>query len=407
MAQQRNSMTMMEDDPKMKRLVGQVRFDRDKQQIAALLILMGLPEVIQPLAGIASLINGKEVEGVGFVTVTKGLPMSTLIGALCCVLTGIGAMAVGIGELFHNFGSKRLSTGVSIFMQTAYILTVSSCMNVTRVASKGSNFDVPIGSLQSATGEEPNAQLLAAMGVLAILAYWFGMLGSISFLLISLAKFQEGKPQERDGNYYRGRLAFYSCILLLGGLSQLVVGAHLEYTYALRGGPLPGGTLVSVAMYLIKYPSLAITVGVVQVCAVETALTCCLLVLSLPSYWIILSDLSQVLNGFWGILRQCRVFQPNDGGAFVCSVYFGWLVQLVLQIMVQPSILPGTAFLQVPPTVTAFAFGMNFMPAYLDSKANSLPAEISPEYYGLDPLPDCSEQEKPRRDSYFDEVANV
>jgi hypothetical protein len=128
--------------------------------------------------------------------------------------------------------------------------------------------------------------------------------------------------------------------------------------------------------------------------------------------------ISQVLNGMWGIMRQCRVFKPNDGGAFVCSIYFGWLVQLVLQIMVQPSILPGPTSLQVPPTVTAFAFGMNFMPAYLDSKANSLPAEISREYYGLNPLPDdyiddkeevttLQDQEKTPGEDYIDEHVDV
>lgn len=345
-------------DPKLQQLIGRIRFDKEKQEIAIFLILMGLPEVIQPLTHIASLINGEEDEEGDFFTVTEGLLFSALFGYICCVLTGLGAMFVGIAEYFQGFGSKNISIAVSIFMQSAYILTVSSCMRVTRVASEGSSFVV--GSLDS----EPNTKLLAAMGVLAIISYWFGMLGSISFLLFSLAKFQEGKPEERDGNYYRGRLAFYSCILLLGGVSQLVVGIHLERTYELNGGPLPNDAFVKVAMYVVTYPSIAIAVGC-----------------------------TQILNGFWGILRQCGVLQAADGGAFVTSIWVGWLIQLCLQIVVQPSVLPGGTAAAVPPTVTAFAFGMNFMPAYLDYKANSLPATLDRSFYGLEEIVDDEMEE--------------
>lgn len=92
-----------------------------------------------------------------------------------------------------------------------------------------------------------------------------------------------------------------------------------------------------------------------------------------------------MVNGIWGMLRKAGVLKSEDGGAFVSSVWFGWFVQLVLQIIVQPSILPGAAAARAPPTLTAFSFGMNFMPAFLDSKANSLPPKISREYYGLEP----------------------
>ena len=98
-----------------------------------------------------------------------------------------------------------------------------------------------------------------------------------------------------------------------------------------------------------------------------------------------------MFNGIWGMLRKAGVLDSDDGGAFVCSIWFGWFVQLVLQIMVQPSILPGAIGARAPPELAAFAFGMNFMPAYLDSKANSMPAEIDREYYGLDPLEQPSE----------------
>jgi vacuolar-type H+-ATPase subunit I/STV1 len=258
------------DDPKtMKKLLGRARLDKEIVENGCLLMLMGLPEIIHPLTWIAELVNEGVDEMGNPITVTTGLKFSTLFGYLCCVLIGVLALLVGYAAAFHkSFASdkskKWITIAVSIFVQSAYILTVSTCMNVTRVASDGKNFEKPPGSLSEL--EEPNARLLAAMGVLAIIAYWFGMLGSISVLLGAVTKFQEGKPEERNGNYYKGRLFFYSFVLFLGGFAQLVVGAHLESVYDLNGGPIPNGSFYKVAMLIVTYPSISITVGLVQVC---------------------------------------------------------------------------------------------------------------------------------------------
>ena len=83
------------------------------------------------------------------------------------------------------------------------------------------------------------------------------------------------------------------------------------------------------------------------------------------------------------MLRKLGIIVPReDSGLFVCMIWAGWFIQLVVQIIVQPSILPGAAAARAPPTLTAFSFGMNFMPAYLDSKAKSLPENIDADYYG-------------------------
>jgi len=80
------------------------------------------------------------------------------------------------------------------------------------------------------------------------------------------------------------------------------------------------------------------------------------------------------------MLRQLGCVSRN-GSAFVCSIWFGWVVQLVIQCLVQPSILPGLVSVREPPELIAFCFGMNFMPAYLDSKSRSLSPCIRPDYY--------------------------
>jgi len=90
-----------------------------------------------------------------------------------------------------------------------------------------------------------------------------------------------------------------------------------------------------------------------------------------------------MFNGLWGMLRKLGILVPKeDSGLFVSMIWMGWFIQLVIQIIVQPSILPGAAAARAPPTLTAFSFGINFMPAYLDSKAKSLPETLDADYYG-------------------------
>mmetsp|Transcript_56978 Transcript_56978/g.138810 ORF Transcript_56978/g.138810 Transcript_56978/m.138810 type:complete len:408 (+) Transcript_56978:176-1399(+) len=332
-------------------LVGNLRKSKEVTEIGCLLMLVGLAEIIQPLTWIAGLINGGTDDEGNPTTITTGLSFATLFGYLCCVTIGVMSVLVGYVAAFHpRAGNPKITTFVAVFVQTAYILTVASCMNITRVASSGKNYEVPPGSLSEY--EQPNARLLAAMGVLAILAYWFGMLGSISVLLGSLIKFQSNKGHERDGTYYGGRLLFYSFILFLAGLSQTVVGVQLYMIYGT--GPIPENSFYKVAMLIVTYPVLSIVVGCVQ-----------------------------MFNGLWGMLRKLGILVPKeDSGLFVCMIWAGWFIQLVIQIIVQPSILPGAAAARAPPTLTAFSFGMNFMPAYLDSKAKSLPENIDADYYG-------------------------
>ena len=90
-----------------------------------------------------------------------------------------------------------------------------------------------------------------------------------------------------------------------------------------------------------------------------------------------------MFNGIWGMLRKLGVVVVSqEGGLFATSIWVGWFLQLVLQIVVQPSYLADIGATRAPPELAAFAFGMNFMPAYLDSKGQELPDIIEPDYYG-------------------------
>jgi hypothetical protein len=50
---------------------------------------------------------------------------------------------------------------------------------------------------------------------------------------------------------------------------------------------------------------------------------------------------------------------------------------------VQASYPEGDVGAGLVPTVAAFSFSLNLMPAYLDFKARTVPERITEEYYGL------------------------
>jgi hypothetical protein len=169
-------------------------------------MLVGLAEVIQPTTWIAGLVNGSPTDA--GTTDTKGLPFSTLMGYVFGVAVGVVSVLIGYSAAFpqqqpqHQFPASRGAKLITTLTCSIFVLTVSTCMTVTRITSDGKLF------LQSSSAkpppildDEPNNRSLAAMSVLFIVSYWFGMLGSISVLLGSLGKFQLGQEgHERDGS---------------------------------------------------------------------------------------------------------------------------------------------------------------------------------------------------------------
>lgn len=192
-------------------------------------------------------------------------------------------------------------------------------------------------------------RLMGAMGILAVVTYGFGLVGSIAFFQFSLFAFQNGKPGDRNSHYFRGRLGAYAFMYFLGGLTQLILGAFI----IARFGVSPGGP-IQVAFYLINVPVFSVIVGLVQ-----------------------------SLNGLWGFLRAFRLltFGDNDN-SYQASIAVGWLIQMALQVIGQACWLPGSVGASLAPIVAAFSIGQTMMPAYLDYKMRNTPLTIEASYYG-------------------------
>lgn len=67
---------------------------------------------------------------------------------------------------------------------------------------------------------------------------------------------------------------------------------------------------------------------------------------------------------------------------YQASMFVAWLLQLLLQVIVQIRILPGGTLASAVVQVTAVTFGLNLMPAYLDYKARSMSNEMAKDDYG-------------------------
>jgi hypothetical protein len=322
--------------------IGNVRYVSSIRQISGLLLIAGFCAIIYPLNGVVSSI------GPSGTTVNEGIPLSAFIAGLCTIKIGLLAIFIGYNITIHNWSSKLLIAYAILWTQTAFIGYLT---DMTMIGRKANNMDlIPVA--YNATQTDNN--VVGAMGILAVITYGFTFIGSISFFLFCLYAFISGIPQDRNSSYYRGRFAFYGCMLWIAGLSQLIIGAYIQSKFAkdydLQTGP------IGVAVYVVTIPSLNIIVGLIQ-----------------------------MFNATWGLSRalfKIGYFGENDM-SYQISVYIGWFLQFLFQVIVSPGIVPMGMLADAPAAIASISFGLNIMPAFLDYQARTTPETFDSEYYGI------------------------
>lgn len=197
---------------------------------------------------------------------------------------------------------------------------------------------------------ETDVKFVGAMGVMAIFTYGFTFVGGLSFVTFCLHAYNSDKPQDRSGGYFIGRLSFYSGMLALAGLVQMMLGAYCRVRFGLdvlSAGP------VGVAMLTVSYPTISVFVG-----------------------------LFQVFMGVWGALRSVGYHKgPNDIG-FQLFLGVQWILVLSIQCIAQIGYLPGGEGAAAP-TLAAMSLALSVMPAFLDHKMRTLPLQFPSDYYAL------------------------
>jgi hypothetical protein len=321
--------------------LGKERFKSDKRQLGGMLMLLGTTALVFPLANIASRV------GPDGTTVSEGIPLSSLVASVFVVNMGIVSMVLGYLSLVHDYGNKYLTGSLIAFTQLAWMPFITDLTDVGRTARSGVGF-IP----EDYDPSEGDVRFVGAMGMMGILGYGTGFLGSLAFIQFALFSYQNGTPQTRPGSYYRGRLGFYSFLLFLVGLSQLLLGIYTVRNFG--QGPLENGP-IGVAMYLVFFPEISIFCGSLQ-----------------------------LLVSIFGFARSVGVADDGpDNHSYQTVALVSWICTVSMQILTQVAYAPGPAAAAMAPSVTMLTLGSNVLPAFLDFKMRTTPDEFPTDYYGL------------------------
>jgi len=352
---------------------GNYRFVAERRQYGGLLMLTGFCALIQPLAGMATRVGPD-----GPLYTDAGTSQFwQFVGACLLFAIGVCSMLVGYLEFIHDWGEITHSALLIVLTQSAFIPYISDMARVgfIMIEDPPQFFQVftdpatglidPAGIInQRRVNQTDEVLFIGSVGIFGVFAYAFAFVGTISFMQFALYAFRKGRPQDRNGDYFRGRLGFYSIMLFIGGLCQILLGSFAT-EFLIDNGRIQGGYL-QVAMFVVHVPYLTIVVGSLQ-----------------------------FLIGFWGFCRSCYVFVGGrDDYTFQYAMAFLWLVVLTCQGIVQPALLPAGTLAAAVPTFVALSFGAIFMPAYLDHKMRNTPMNIDEDYY-FGPEPTKSDEEKP------------
>mmetsp|Transcript_19277 Transcript_19277/g.29288 ORF Transcript_19277/g.29288 Transcript_19277/m.29288 type:complete len:339 (+) Transcript_19277:82-1098(+) len=316
---------------------GNERFASHRRKIAGVFLVISLTVAWFPLARLAPQINRDGG------TVDTGAPLAAMIGNLIALTMGIMGMTIGYMSLVHDYTSAAFTGFAIIFEVLALIPYIVDIYMIGDAASTGAAF---IPGMYSPT--ESEVWFVGAMGMLGAGTYCLFLFGSYAFLAMAHFAYQTGKPESRNGAYYRSRLVFYCVVMGLAGQAQLMLGSFVIRNYG--NGPLPAP--IGVAMFMINFPEINVFVGLLH-----------------------------VLNSVYGIIKG---LSPGSDNYFQYSMYVQWICTLVLMVGTQTWYTPGGGMAQATPTLASLTLGINLMPAFLEYMGRTIPDEITSDYYEIE-----------------------
>ena len=250
----------------------------------------------------------------------------------------------------HDYSHPKINVLLMILIQTAWIgyITDMVAVGMASGAPAEENGFIPLAYEPTNT----DVRFVGAMGVIAILVYGFGFVGSMAFMVWSIHSYTTNNAADRCGCYFRGRLTMYSGVLATAGLVQFLLGCYCQANFDMSAVAENGA--VGVAFLVVSFPAIAIYVGLLQ-----------------------------LINGVWGLARSKHMLLMADTKlpVYQLSLAFQWINVLILQDIVQIAYLPGGTLAPVAPFLAAFSLGLTLMPAYLDHKTNTVPDELPQGYY--------------------------
>ncbi|CAB9506973.1 expressed unknown protein [Seminavis robusta] len=321
------------------------RLQSDRRQFGGLMMILGFCAIIQPLGGIVSSFGPDGA----LTTDPSEIPFWGMIAAFCLFTNGVVAVIIGYMSTVHDWSHRYLTAFSVLIIQTAFIPYITDMTAVGKGATASLEEQQFIPSDYEPT--ETDVKFVGAMGILGIATYGFAFVGAISFMAFCLHAYNTGTPEQRSGAYFEGRMGLYSFILALGGLAQLMLGAYCRVKFdnaVYREG------IVHVAMFFVSYPTISMCVGLIQ-----------------------------VFTGIWGVFRSVGYHSGPNDYYYQIILTAQWVAVLTLQVVAQIAYAPEGELALAAPTVAAMSLGINLMPAFLDQKMRTLPAQFDANYSAL------------------------
>jgi hypothetical protein len=343
--------------------VGYERFISDVRQLGGFLMVFGVCVMTLPQSQLAMWLGHES---------NPDLDMDDLhglmqvIGGLCAVLVGATSFWVGYLAIGHDCASKwltRLLVGITVLL---FIPFGTELADVVKNTSMGPDSS-PFFANPSYDPTNADVRFVGSMGFIGVLGWYGGMIASLAFCQRALFVFAKGQPELRSRAFYQSRLVFFSVLMLMAGVSQLLIGVYLLMQYG--SGAMPYGA-VRVAMYVVYFPDIAIAVGGFQ-----------------------------TLTAILGLLRAAGKFPHPDNHIFQVAVILSWLGTLVGTTMIQiyysgPRMMDATR----APTMVVLTMGLNVLPSFLDFKMRNLPFTYPEDFYDP-PTRNTTGGDKPERDT--------
>uniref|UniRef100_A0A7S4AXC9 Uncharacterized protein n=1 Tax=Pseudo-nitzschia australis TaxID=44445 RepID=A0A7S4AXC9_9STRA len=321
------------------------RFQSDARQFGGLLMLLSFAALINSMSGIISAYgpNG------AVVTDAKEPPFWILFSYFCQFIWATVGAFTGYMACVHDYSSKWINVFLMVAIQTIWIGYITMMV----MAGQGAREDVFTNPFVPPVYNPKPADIrfIGAMGIFGVICYGIGFAGSIAFMIWGLQSYTMN-TKSHSGDYFKGRMYFYSSILAIAGMIQFLLGCVVRGQYGdslFRYGP------VTCVFWVITYPGINIFIGLIQ-----------------------------MFNGVWGIARAMGMCNFGALHFFQWSLALQWVFVLVLQDLVT-SAYWGTSMAVYGPMLATWSLGLTLMPAYLDHKHQSLPETFPVYYYGINP----------------------
>lgn len=340
------SSAISESDPA--RIIGKERMKSDMRQLGGLLLVLGLGAAHSALALTAVL-----VEGMGGRSQFVGFRLPALCATIIQTALGMAAMGVGFATMIWTPVSARAHLVVKILVGIVNLGPISFFIAAVRMGQGAKEPPEESEFIPSSLSpSSDDLSFVVTMGIMALVSVCGTLIGGLTVVGLNLCAYLGKQPVDKHRGYYILRYAYYCILVVLGGISQLLLGIYL----GMRFGWGPYDNAVHVAVYTVFFPCVTVVVGVVQT--------------------------------LYGIYGWCRALgwvtiQGKGDSSFMVATLVTWIITMVLQILLQPSYATGSEFDAEGATYAAVYVGFFVMPAWLDYMVRHTPNRVDPAYFGL------------------------